>query len=209
MSLAVLVPVLGRPNRVEPTLQDFTSTVPGCRVLFIADGGDVDELNALRAADADFIAPGGNYASKIREGVEATDEDLIFTAADDLEPWPGWLEAAEAAMRDGVELVGVNDLIERRREHATHFLMTRAYAERPCIDGSHGPFYQGYSHWNCDDELIATAKQRGVYAYATDAHVRHLHPMADRAEDDDTYRKGRARMHQDRKLFKRRQRLWA
>ncbi len=208
MSLAVLVPVLGRPNRVEPTLRGFASTVSGCRVLFIADSGDVDELNALRAAGADFITPGGNYASKIRAGVDATDEDLVFSAADDLKPLAGWLEAAEAEMVDVVEVVGVNDLISRRREHATHFLITRAYAERPCVDGSRGPFYQGYSHWNCDDELIATAKRRGVYAYAEDSHVKHLHPMAKRAVDDDTYRKGRARMHQDRKLFKRRQRLW-
>lgn len=207
--LAVLVPVLNRPHRVKPTLDGFQRTAPGCRVLFIADGGDVEELNALREAGADFIAPGGNYASKIRAGVKATNQSFILTAADDLEPLPGWFDAAKTAMSGGAEVVGVNDLIDRNRDHATHFLLTRGYAERPTIDDQPGPFCTLYWHWNCDDELIATAKHRGVYAYAPDAQIRHLHPIAQRGEDDATYRKGRARARQDRRLFERRKRLWA
>lgn len=208
----MLVPVLGRPHRVAPTVSGFCQTVPGCRVLFIADPGDVEELSALRAAGADFIAPGGNYASKVRAGVEHTTESFVFTAADDLEPCEGWFEAARAAMGGGVEVVGVNDLIERRpvrRQHVTHFLMTRAAAELPCLDGSPGPFFEGYDHSWVDDELVATATRRGLYAYAEAAHVRHLHPMNETALDDDTYRKGRAQLHEDRRVFEQRKPLWA
>ncbi len=104
----------------------------------------------------------------------------------------------------------MNDLIRRRpgREgHATHFLMTRAAATLPTMDGKPGPLSQAYSHSFVDDELIATATKRGMYAYEPRARVRHSHPMAG-GEDDDTYRRGRARFRQDHRLFIRRSRLW-
>jgi hypothetical protein len=206
--LAVLVPVLGRPHRVQPTLRTFAETAPGCRVLFIADPDDAEEIAALDEAGADYISPGGGYAAKIRAGVDVTDQSLIFTGADDLEPRENWLEAAESAMADGIEVVGVNDLIERSRDHATHFLMTRDYALLPTLSGDPGPFHQGYSHWYVDDELIATAEHRGIYAYAPNAQMLHLHPMVGGAEDDPTYQKGRELRRHDAHLFRRRSRLW-
>jgi glycosyltransferase involved in cell wall biosynthesis len=211
--LAILIPVLGRPHRVEPVLETIEKATPGARVLILADANDRLELAAVRQAPArdlrvELDIGGGNYARKINRGVGKTSEPFIFTAADDLEPRPGWFEAARKAMKRDVAVVGVNDLIQRRRPHATHFLMTRAYAQLPTIDGRPGPFYTGYSHWNCDDELIATAKHRGVYAYAAEAKVLHLHPMAKRAPDDRTYQRGRVRRRQDRKIFESRRHLW-
>ena len=70
--------------------------------------------------------------------------------------------------------------------------MTREYAEQPTIDGQPGPCCTRYRHWYVDDELIATARHRGVYAYAADARVRHLHYLVGAAPDDDTYALGRA-----------------
>ncbi len=213
--LAVLVPVLARPHRVAPLLDAVEASTPGERVLFLADGHDRPELEAIERelgreglrVEVDTV--GGNYAAKINRGVELTDEPFVFTAADDLEPLAGWLEAAKAAFADGVEVVGVNDLIKRERDHATHFLLTRAYAEQPAIDGSRGPFFEGYSHWWTDDELIATARHRSAYAYAPEAEVLHLHPMAGNAPDDATYQRGRARRREDYKLFIGRSALWA
>ena len=106
----------------------------------------------------------------------------------------------------------MNDLVgcPHRREHATHFLTsTREYAELSTIDGGPGPFHQGYHHWFCDDELIATAGKRGVYAYAPDAVVEHLHAKAGKAPDDDTYRKGEEKWELDRSIFNGRAHLWA
>jgi hypothetical protein len=114
-------------------------------------------------------------------------------------------------MRGDIEVVGVNDLIPRRRNrrgHATHFLVTRDYTERGTIDGNPGLLHEGYDHSFVDDEFIATAEKRGVYAYAPDAHVRHLHWMNRSAPDDEVYRKGRARFEQDRRLFHERSVLW-
>jgi hypothetical protein len=68
-------------------------------------------------------------------------------------------------------VVGVNDLIPRRSAragHATHFLMTRAYAQRPaCSTAPTRTLVRGLRpQLYVDDELIATARKRGVYAYA-------------------------------------------
>lgn len=204
--LAVLVPVLARPHRVAPFLKAMSTTV-NATVLFVADPDDVDELDALEEAGAEFISPGGNYASKIRAGIDATTEPLIFTAADDLLPHGGWFETAKSYLTDQVQVVGVNDLCTtrvQRGEHATHFLMTREYTNSPCVDGSPGPFFQGYHHWFCDDELVRTAQRRDTIVFASDAIVEHLHPITQSAPDDATYQKGRSRSAEDRALFKKR-----
>lgn len=208
--IAILVPVLNRPANVEPLLRSIRETTPDpYRVLFICDPGDTAEQDAIAVEGGWMISPGGSYASKIRAGVEATDEPLVFIGADDLRFRPKWLQSAIAHI-PGAQVVGVNDGIfrPRRPSHATHFLMTREYAQLPCIDGTPGPLSDAYSHSFVDDELIATATKRGVYAYASQSRVRHLHPMCRTAKDDATYRLGRARFAQDRRLFAERRRLW-
>lgn len=208
MSLVVLVPVLARPWRVQTTLDAFNTTVPDARVLFIATPGDQAEQKALVRADADVIYVDGTYPTKIRAGLEHASSTLVFTGADDIVPQKGWFQAARSKMADPIQVVGVNDMIDRRREHATHFLMTREYAQEPLLDGSPGPFCDEYFHWRVDDELIATAKKRGVYAYAGDSYCRHDHPMVNRAPDDPTYQLGRMRVRQDNRVFLQRERLW-
>jgi glycosyltransferase involved in cell wall biosynthesis len=219
--LAILVPVLGRPHRVGPFLDAVEATTPGCpAVLFLADGGDDAEIEAIE--DEEDAHPGihvllnlegGGYAEKINRGVVVTQAPWIFTAADDLEPQPGWLEATHhrGAPVDLPIVFGLNDLIPRRRrrtEHATHFLMSRVYAELPAIDDSEGPMFTGYGHEKVDDELIATARHRGAYVYAPDSHVKHLHPDVGTADWDETYEKGRATRVADRELFYEREHLW-
>ena len=219
--LVILVPVLGRPSRVGPFLDAVEATTPGVPyVLFLADSGDDAEIEAIE--EQEDVHPGvhvllnlegGNYAEKINRGVEVTPAPWILTAADDLEPQPGWLEATgyRSAAAGQQLVIGVNDLIPRRRrraEHATHFLMSRAYAERPAIDGSEGPLFTGYGHEKVDDELIATARYRGAYVYVPEAHVKHLHPDVGTADWDGTYEKGRATRVADRELFYEREHLW-
>lgn len=210
--LTILVPVLGRPHRVAPFLDSARKGTPGAEVLFIADPADYGTHDALEAAGAEWFTVEGGYAKKINEGVRRSSSPLIFTAADDLDFHSGWFAKAKACLGDGIEVVGVNDLCAARvmaGEHATHFLMTRAYAETPCLDASPGPFSESYTHWYCDDELVATARYRNAIAFATDAVVEHLHPMVGKAEDDATYQLGRKNRKLDQKMFKRRSSLWA
>jgi hypothetical protein len=208
--LAVLIPALDRPHRVWPVVNSFLVTCD-CDVYFICDPEDTAEIaEVVRNGDrAKLRIFEGGYAAKINHGVRSTDHPLVFLGADDLEPLPGWYEAAKARLRDDVGVVGINDMLKRDRDHTTHFLMTRAYAEQPIIDGQPGPCCEEYSHWFVDDELIATAKARGAYAYAPDAEILHLHVDAGLAPDDDTYRRGRQGSRLDAHRFYRREHLWA
>lgn len=210
MSLAILVPVLRRPQNVAPLLDSIAQTTPQPhRVLFICDPGDVIEQDAIALAGGWMISPGGRYASKIRAGVAATSESLLFLAADDLRFRPLWFEHASAALTDTCQVVGVNDGLRRARpNHATHFLMTRQYALEPAIDGTPGPLCERYHHSFVDDELIATATKRGVYQYESRSHVDHHHWMNHRAPDDEVYHLGRIQFRRDRKLYQQRARLW-
>lgn len=205
MKLAVLVPVLGRPHRVRPTLDGFAPH----SVYFIPNPEDTDEIAAIKQAGGRILLTStGNYASKINAAIKLTTEPLIFLGADDLEPQPGWFDVAEWYIKQGAQVIGINDMIERSRsDHTTHFLLTRGYAQEPVITGEDGPLCEIYDHSCTDDELMATARLRGVYAYAEDARVKHLHPDMDTAPSDSTYDKGRSQIRQDRRLWKSR-RYW-
>jgi glycosyltransferase involved in cell wall biosynthesis len=215
VSVTVLVPVLARPHRVVPLLESIRDTSPEAKTLFICDTDDQDEIAAVDDAVhnfgerfVDYLTDDGGYAAKINAGLRYDVADLYFLGADDLEFQPGWLEAAFGPIDRGLAaVVGVNDLIPRNRDHATHFLVTSEYSKRGQTDGQPGVLHEGYHHWYCDDELIATARSRRAYTYAPSAKVRHLHPMVG-AEDDDTYRKGRQNRQADKALFRRRSRQW-
>jgi glycosyltransferase involved in cell wall biosynthesis len=205
--LAILVPVLARPQNVRPLLKSIRVATPDATVLFICDPDDTDEIVEVNEAGGEVLLVAGNYAAKINRGVEATSEPLLFLGADDLRFRPGWLEAAKAHI-GRAEVVGINDLIPRERDHTTHFLVTRDYAERQgTIDGP-GLLSEAYEHNFVDDELIATATHRGVYAYAEDAHVEHLHPMVRSAPLDETYKRGMGAIRRDRRRFVERESLW-
>lgn len=208
--LAVLVPVLARPHRVKPLLESLEATTEDYRVLFVCDPDDPEEIEAVREAGEWPLLRGGGYAKKINEAVRATTEPLVMLAADDLQFHPNWLENAAERLTDGVHVVGLNDLIDRphRPDHATHFLLTREFAMEPNASGDRGPLCESYRGWFCDDELIATATRRGVYAYASDSHVEHLHVMNGKAPDDATYQLGRSSRIEDRNLFRQRVRQY-
>ena len=185
-------------------MDGFKHTTPDATLVFIPDPDDEQEIEAIEEAGGNILfSVKANYATKINMAVRFTTEPLIFVGADDLVPDEGWLDKALAHMHDGVEVVGVNDMISRgRAEHTTHFLMTRRYAELPVITGERGPLCEIYDHSCVDDELIETAKHRNVYAYAADSHVTHLHPDNATAPNDDTYRKGRSKLGDDRRIWK-------
>lgn len=214
--LAILVPVLGRPHRVEPLLTSIEAATPEAHVVFLCDPDDEPEHDAITAArrlrdlNVTMLCEGGNYAHKINVGVRSTTEPLIFLGADDIDPHPGWFEAA-LALLDRASVIGTADLCNRRvmrGEHSTHTLLTREYAERGTIDDQGCVLHEGYVHEYVDDEFIATAKHRGEFAFAPGAVVEHLHPMAGKAPVDALYAGMNQRMRQGRKLFAKRRALW-
>lgn len=209
--LTILVPVLGRPQRVRPVIDSVGAATPEAEVLFVADPDDAAELEALEGEGAEFITLAGNYAQKINAGVKRTSAPHLFFGADDLVFHEGWYEEARCHLTENVGIVGVNDLCSPRVKagrHATHFLASRWYAELPTFDGGPGPLCELYDHSYVDDEAVQTGLKRNALAFATDAIVEHLHPDNGTAPMDETYQRGRANIRQDRRLYMRRRRQW-
>lgn len=212
----ILVPVLRRPHRVAPLLESVTLNTTGpYRVLFLADDNDQAEVDAIEPYVGTLVQllriHDGNYAHKINVGVRATSEPLLLFGADDLEFHPGWLEAAKAKLRDGVGVVGTNDLCNPRSAAgtlATHPLVTREYTKLGTIDNPGQVLHEGYPHEFCDDEFTETAKHRKAFDHAPDSIVEHLHPMVGKAPTDDIYDQMRFRMRIGRRIYRRRRPLW-
>lgn len=215
--VAVLIPVLRRPHRVVPLLESIEKNTPtDHRALFLCTEDDEAQQQAIDAVGGEYeVLPGawghGDYARKINHGIRVTNEPLIFMAADDLAFHPDWLERAASRLTDGVQVVGTNDLGNARvmrGEHSTHSLLTRQYAERGTIDEPDKVLHEGYPHEFVDDEFVATAKHRGVFGFAGDSIVEHLHPLWGKAPTDELYDQHASRMRLGRRLFEGRQSLW-
>lgn len=217
LPVAIIVPVLDRPQHVARLMADVADATPSpFRLLFVADPHDRPELDALSTAGADFVVMPrrASYGQKINAGFAATTEPLVFSAADDLHFHPGWLDRAASRLDGTVEVVGTNDLGNPRTisgEHSTHTLFTRRYIDTVggVIDGPPGVVLcERYPHDYVDDEFIGTAKARGVYAHAHDSHVEHLHWLWGKGSMDGTYRRGRSLSTTGRRIFRQRRALW-
>lgn len=214
--VAILVPMLGRPHRVEPLLTTIVATAPDARTLFLVSPGDHDVHRAIDAAGAERLTVDGpypgDYARKINAGYRATREPLLFLAADDLAFHPQWFEQATSRLGPGIGVVGTNDLGSPRvitGQHATHSLVTRAYADEfGTIDQPGAILHEGYPHEFVDDELVETAKHRGAWAFARFSHVEHLHPAWGKAPVDKLYLGQRRRMDKGRRIYQERRHLW-
>lgn len=217
--LAVLIPVLARPHRVEPTLRSIFKNTKDARVVFITDPDDDEERRVIQTVQEVFgkveelVCEGKqrNYARKINLGVRETSEPLLFFGADDLEFHPRWLEEAKAKLKGGIGVVATNDLCNPRvgaGELATHPLVTRAYTKKGTIDNSEVVLHEGYQHEYVDREFSETAQYRNAFAYAPDSVVEHLHPLVGKAPNDHLYNEIWTRMYQGRRLYSRRCNKW-
>lgn len=223
-SVLIVVPVLGRPHRVAPLIEDIEEATPEPhRILFVADAvGDQEEIEALEEAGAEYITVYDRrcYAAKCNAAYRASDEPLILTAADDLHFHPGWLPAATEKLSDQIHVVGTNDLgnqLTMSGTHSTHTLWTRWYIDNEgildmvdgrVVDVPGFIYYEEYPHEYCDDESIGTAKARKRYAHAPDSIIEHMHHAWGKAENDATYLKARRIRHVGRRIYIRRRNMW-
>ena len=222
MSIAVIVPVLGRPHnaaKVAHSLERSGATERGATLYFICSAGDTRQIAACLDTGCITLvrigSPRGEWSAKINWALRQTTEDWLLLGADDLFFHDGWdSEALRVAAETGAGVVGTNDLgnpYVKRGDLATHALVARWYAEQHgTIDQPGQILHEGYYHNWVDAELTETAKARGLFAFAKHSVVEHNHPHWGKAEMDDTYRKALDQRHfeADRRLLQRRRRLW-
>lgn len=225
--LAVLVPVLNRPQNVKPLVESFLEGCPEGSVLcFIPSAEDPEEMDAI----APFIGEhaGGRIVLQDRDwdggttwpqkinyaaGRIGNSVDWCLFAADDVRFVPGWWEATEELRADErIGVIGTNDSRDgtgnprvAAGDHTCHPLVRSRYIrDHGTVDRRGEAVHGGYHHWFVDDELIWTAKLRNAWAYCPDAIVEHLHPYWGHGEWDDTYQRGEANAEADGALWRQR-----
>ena len=214
MRCAVLIPTYQRPDRVLSLTQNLMTSGDGLIPYFICERDDKASIEAVVSTPgANLIVNRRtrNYAGAINTGVMETDEPFVFAGADDVRFHEGWFDRAVALMDGQIEVVGTNDLGNPdvlAGIHATHYLVTRNYATRACIDHAGVMLYEGYDHNWTDTEMIQTAIARGKFKPCLESVVEHLHVAWGKAEHDAGYTKSFANERADRARFMERKHLW-
>lgn len=213
--VAVLVPVLHRPGNAKPFMTSLRASTGLATVYAIHDRTDTKTAEAWRDAGASLVEFGsgngrpGSFAEKVNYAYGRTEQPWVFLVGDDVHFHPGWLDHAQAVAADGYQVIGTNDLHNRRvtsGQHATHLLIARDYIDRhgASWDGPGVVCHPGYRHQFVDDEIVTAARQRDAWAMALGAHVEHLHPAWGGAPLDATYEHGQASGSSDQALFEQR-----
>jgi glycosyltransferase involved in cell wall biosynthesis len=195
-TVAVLVPVVGRPHNAAPFMESFYASgaqSQGAVVYAICEHDDPESQRAWEAAGAKVLAKHfwRTFAEKINFGYKITKQDWIYMVGDDVRFHPGWLEAA-LSIPGGPKVVGTRDAeAPEPNGKAGHLLIERDYIDRygASWDGP-GVVCHTYSHYYVDDEILSAAYRRGVYAYCSDSFVEHLHPNNGKAPQDAIYWRG-------------------
>jgi glycosyltransferase involved in cell wall biosynthesis len=212
--IAVLIPTLGRPHNIKRVIDDLEPTAPRNLIdpIFIVEEHDTPTREAIEAIQRTYIINkrSPSYSGAINTAVEQTTHEHLFVASDDLHFNNDWhVPLLELAANYG--LIGTNDLHNHdvlSGSHATHYLVTREYAEQGTIDNSAPLLHEGYTHNYCDTEAVDTAKFRGQFRPCLESVVEHLHWAWGLANIDATYSKGSLHVNQDQALFTSRSHLW-
>jgi glycosyltransferase involved in cell wall biosynthesis len=222
MTIAILIPTLGRADVLPELLQNIRQVTPPCyRVYFVLDSGDTESWEVCRrlsggGGDVVLVEGDGSYPVKTNRGYECTgDEDLILPTADDVVFHRGWYEAAARRFTPlgPCYVVGTLDLTPAtaRGLHATMPIIHRSYIEDwGAVYGEKGKvFHEGYAHNFCETETWQLARHRGVARFERESVIEHLHPAWGTREADATDRKGNARgWDVDKALFEKRKAEW-
>ncbi len=219
-AVAVLCPVLNRPENVWPLVESFAANTPvgAANLYFVADDDDTAELEAIAYVGADRLAAtrGSTYAEKLNAGLEQTTEPWVLCIGDDVRFHDGWLDQAKKLSGE-FDVIGTNDSPNGIKNpkvangsHADHFFVRRNYIEDygASLNGPGVLAPEEYRHWYVDKEIVGLARARGVFAPCLDSIVEHLHPGYDGREDlrkdDPTYMLAVTHAEEDEETFSQR-----
>lgn len=206
---AILIPSLWRPEGLSRVLHNLEKTTPETHQVYACvDRNDGESMQVCLDFGVNFITDDGDYfVPRLQKLYEWSTEPWFFTGSDDIIFSNGWLTGCFAAAQDHHRVICPND---GHNPNGTNFLVSREYITEHSgtIDGTNEVYHPGYFHNFSDDELVGTARKRGVYTRAMGVLVESTHPGFGNAPDDDTYRKPRAMWGHDEALYHSRRHLW-
>jgi glycosyltransferase involved in cell wall biosynthesis len=217
-SVAIVIPVLRRPHRAAVVATAFANAATGPQhVVFVANADDEAEVaavEALRSVDLIVIdnRRHGDWARKVNTAYRLTTDPLLLLCGDDVNPRSGWHDEVANAYAQGWGVIGTQDLGNRRvlaGLHSTHPVVARWYADRyGTVDGPGAVVSEAYDHNWVDDELVETARARGLWTFCNAAIIEHLHPIWGKGVMDDVYALGRRAFDADRRTRDMRSPRW-
>ena len=214
----VLVPVLGRPQNVQPLVESFLKTASQMDEMhFLCTPGDDRQIAACEKSGQNVMvvewpARKFDYARKMNDGFRSTERDFLLLAADDVTFMPGWRDAALACAGE-YGVIGTNDMASahvKSGRSSTHPLVRRSYIEvyGGSYDGPGWLIHEGYDHNFSERELVELAQKRGQWVFCKNSVIKHRHPLWKTEEWDDTYRKAMKNFQRDFRLFNTRRRRY-
>jgi GT2 family glycosyltransferase len=189
--ISIIIPVI-RPDKAERCIEAVRR-----------NAGDID-YEIVTEQDTDGIG----CPRMVKRLTERSRGSAVMFLGDDTVPEPGFLATASEAMArlpGGWGVVGLNTQDDRPgvgSNDRAHWLASKRMLAH--IPG--GAFFAvDYHHCYGDDELQDIALELGRWAYASDARIRHDHPVNGTADYDDGYRRAYdLHVNADRKTYYRR-----
>lgn len=205
--ISICLPTRGRPERFEQMYRSALETATG-EVEVVAVYDDDDEtIERYPEGPTYVMSPVGmNQSAMWNLAWENATGDIAHMGADDLiYRTPGWdttVTEAFGRWREPIGMVFVNDLyplrdrpymgqtaadaIDGRFVFAANPFVTREWID--ALDGFFTPPF--YRSWEADTWIYLLAEALSRVAYVGDVVIEHLHPMAGKAEMDETYQRG-------------------
>ena len=207
-AIDVIVPVLHRPQNVEPLMVSLLASTGLATATFVVEEGDDVQAAEVDRCGGRVLFHSGTFAEKVNYAFDKVVSPWLFLAGDDVRFRPGWLDhIQDVGRRYNAAVVGSNDLINPlvlRGEHATHMAIRRDYVSEhgASWDGPGVVCHEGYRHWYVDNEIVTVAKTRQTFQMAMASEVEHMHPMGGKAPNDEIYDLGASQSKQDEAHFK-------
>lgn len=212
--IAVIVPILGRPDNAAPFMRSLVAST-GLADVFVC-GTEDDARPWVERAARRVASRSHTFPVKVNDGYRvAADHDWFLFVGDDVTFRPGWWDhALFTARTSGCGFIATNDLCNPYvmvGRHATHPIMSRRYIEQhgASWDGPGTVAHEAYRHWFVDNEWTARAHQLGEFAYSPASIIEHLHPVYGKGVDDAVYAKARTNRDRDQALIEKRVKQWA
>lgn len=207
MKLSVCLPTRGRPERFGQMYESVKATQHGdVEVVAVLD--DDDETADLYPEGPTYVVvpAGTNQSGLWSVAWEHATGDIAHMGADDLiyrtQSWDLLVARAFQRWREPIGMVYVNDRNPVRdkpfagqnvsdAEEGKFCFSANPFVTREWIAALDGfftpPFYKS---WEADTWIYQLAEGISRVAYVGDVVVEHMHPMAGKAEMDETYQRG-------------------
>lgn len=204
----IVIPTFKRPNNIIETEKQLK----GHDIVWVCHHTDKESQDLVKSLGynpvIDTQPPSGVNATNA--GYWATTAEWVVIGQDDFKWHLAWLEKAWKWTAK-YQVIGFNDgSNSARHQHSVGWLVNRQFVQdlSLCLDFPNVIFNPHYKKNFSDTELNDTAKSRGVWKYADDAILEHLHPTFNKGENDITYQHLETHLAQDINLYNSRKHLW-